>query len=78
MLNSAQQPNLTAYPFTYVFIYQKFTILISHDQLPSGLVVQLVEQRWSVLEVVGSNPTGIIDFFSFSVWAHFLSWANAP
>ena len=38
MLNSAQQPNLTGYPFTYVFNCRKITILISHDQLPSGLV----------------------------------------
>ena len=25
----------------------------------------------------GSNPTRVRDFFSFSVWAHFLSRANA-
>ena len=55
----------------------QFTILNSYDQLPSGLVAQLVEQRWSVPEVVDSNPTGVRDFFSFSVWAHFLSRANA-
>ena len=26
---------------------------------------------------MGSNPTGVRDFFSFSVWAHFLSRAIA-
>ena len=50
----------------------QITILISHEQLPSGLIAQLVEQWWSVPEVVGSNPSGVRDFFSFSVWAHFL------
>ena len=38
---------------------------------------QLVEQRGSVTEVVGSNHTGVRNFFSFSVRAHFLSRANA-
>ena len=28
-------------------------------------------------EFVGSNPTRVRDFFSFSVWAHFLSRADA-
>ena len=37
-------------------------ILISHDQLPSGLVAQMVEQRWSVLEIVGSNPIRVGPF----------------
>ena len=31
----------------------------TRDQLPSTLVAQLVEQQWSVLEVVGWNPTGV-------------------
>ena len=31
--------------------------LISHDQLQSGFVPQLAEQRWSIPEVVGSSPT---------------------
>ena len=68
MLNSAQRPNLTGYPFIYVSICRKFTILISHNQLPSGLVAQLVhlEQRWASLEVVGLNPTaGSESFFLF-------------
>ena len=26
---------------------------------------------------MGSNPTEVRDFFSFSVWVHFLSWAIA-
>ena len=30
-----------------------------------------------VSEVVDLNPTGVRDFFSFSVWVHFLSRANA-
>ena len=55
----------------------QITILITHDQLSSGLVAQLVEQRWSVPEVVGLNPTEVGDFSSLSVWAHFLSRANA-
>ena len=56
----------------------QITILIFHDQLPSGPVAQLVEQRWSVLEVVGSNPTrGVRDLFPFSLWDYFLSSANA-
>ena len=58
-----------------VFLF--FTILISRDQLPSGLVAQLVEQRLSVPEVVGSNPTGVRDVFSFFMWASFLSRAIA-
>ena len=45
MLNSAQRPNLTGYPFDFRIHLPQFTILISHDQLPSGLVAQLVEQR---------------------------------
>ena len=32
-----------------------------------------VEQRWSVPEDVGLNPIGVREFFSFSVWGHFLS-----
>ena len=36
---------------------------MEHDQLPSGLVAQLVEQRWSAPEVVGSIPTEIRVFF---------------
>ena len=48
-----------------------------HDQLPSGLVAQLVEQRLSVPEVVDSSATGVREFFSFFLWAHFLSKANA-
>ena len=35
-------------------------------------VTQLVEQR-----VICSNPTGVRDPLSFSVWAHFISRANA-
>ena len=53
----------------------QITILISQDQLPSGLVAQLVEQWWSVPEVMSSNPTRVRGFFSFSMWAHFLSRA---
>ena len=34
MLNSAQWPNLTGYPLSYMLIYRKFTISISHDQAP--------------------------------------------
>ena len=30
---------------------------------PSGLVVQLVEERFFAAEVVGSNPTGVKDIF---------------
>ena len=52
------------------------TKLITHDQLPSGLEAHLLRQQWSVPEVVGSNPTGVRDFFSFLVWAHFLSRAS--
>ena len=48
-------------------ICRKFTILVLHDQLPSGLVAQLVEQRWPVPEVVGSNPTGVRNFLFFRV-----------
>ena len=48
MLYSAQRPNLTGYPSTFVFICRNITIfklIIPHDHLPSGLVAQLVEQR---------------------------------
>ena len=34
-------------------------------------------QARSAPKVVGSNPTGVRNFFSFSVWAHFLSRAIA-
>ena len=67
---------LVCYRVYYSQLAAKITILISHDRLPSGLVAQLVEQRWSVPVVVGSNPTGVRDFFSFSVLAHFLFRAN--
>ena len=33
-----------------------------HEQLPSDLVAQSVEQRWSVPKVVGLNPTGAREF----------------
>ena len=62
MLNSAQRPNLTGYPPHSRVHLPQITILITHDQLPSGLVAQLVEQWWSVPEVVGSNLTGVRDF----------------
>ena len=42
---TGQQP-IIGYPFNYVFICRKI-----HDQLPPGLVAQLVEQRRSVLFV---------------------------
>ena len=45
----------------------QITILISHDQLPSGLVAQLVEQQRSVPEVLGLNPTRVRVFFSLSL-----------
>ena len=48
-------------------------VVISHEQLPRGLLVQLVEQRRFVPEVVGSNPTWVRDLFSLSAWRHFLS-----
>ena len=53
---SAKRPSLTGYPLTHVLISHKLPPLIVHDQLPSGIVAQLVEQRWSVPEVVGSSP----------------------
>ena len=57
---------------------RQINILISHDQLPSGLVAQLVEQLWSVPVVVGLNPIGVRDLFSFPVsWAYFLLRAIA-
>ena len=39
-------------------------LLISHDQLTSGLVAQFVEQRWSIPGDVGSNIAGV-RFFLF-------------
>ena len=35
------------------------------------------EKRWSIAEVRESDPTRVRDFFSFSMWAHFLSRAIA-
>ena len=64
MLNSAQRPSLTGYPLSYVHLLL-FISLNSHDQLASGLVAQLVEQRWFVPEIVGSNPAGVRDFLLF-------------
>ena len=55
--------------------FPQITIFITHDQLPSDLVVQLVEQQWSVPEIEVLNPTKVTDFFSLSVWAHFFSRA---
>ena len=46
-------------------------------QISSGLVALLIHQRRSVLEVLDSNPTGVRDFFSFSVQDDFLSRAIA-
>ena len=43
----------------------QITILLSHDQLLSGFVAQLVEQRSFVPVVEGSNPIGVGDFFLF-------------
>ena len=43
----------------------QITILISHDQLPSGLVVQLVEQRWFVPRSWVWIPPESEIFFSF-------------
>ena len=45
-----------------VSLSAQITILISHDQLQSGLVAELVEQRCSVPEVAGSSPTRVGDF----------------
>ena len=36
-----------------------------HLNFPRPLAARLVEQRWSVEEVVGSNFIGVRDFFSF-------------
>ena len=47
------------------FLLPQITILLSHDQLLSGFVAQLVEQRSFVPVVEGSNPIGVGDFFLF-------------
>ena len=41
------------------------SILITHSQLPSGLVAHLAEQWWSIPEDVGLSPTGIRDFLIY-------------
>ena len=42
----------------YLHIHSRaINIFISHDLLPSDLLAQSVEQRWSNSKVVGSNPT---------------------
>ena len=71
ILNSAERPNLTGY-LSLTSSVAAITILISHNQLPSGLVAQLLEQRWSVPEVVGSNPAGLETFSLSPRWPIFL------
>ena len=44
---------------------------------PCSSVGAATVMTWSVSEVVGSNHTGVTDFFSFSVWSQFLSWVIA-
>ena len=45
-------------PHGYLHIHcRAINIFISHDLLPSDLVAQSVEQRWSNPKVVGSIPT---------------------
>ena len=53
-----------------------------HIVLKPPLLSSPKENCWfcffsTVQEVVSSNPTCVRDFFSFSVWAHFLSRAIA-
>ena len=48
------QRNLSLYLHIHC---RAINIFISHDLLPSDLVAQSVEQWWSNLKVVGSNPT---------------------
>ena len=63
MLNSAERPNLK------YWLLNSLTCSFAanyHLNFPSGL--KLAAQL-----VVGSNPTGVRDFFSFYVWAYFIS-----
>ena len=54
---------------SYVFICRLLpSFKITRSQLPSGLVAQLVEQRWSVPKAQWCQ-----NFHSFTVWAYFLS-----
>ena len=48
------QRNLSLYLHIHC---RAINIFISHDLLPSDLVAQSVEQRWSNPKVVGSIPT---------------------
>ena len=48
------QRNLSLYLHIHC---RAINIFISHNLLPSDLVAQSVEQRWSNSKVVGSNPT---------------------
>ena len=50
---------------------QNYGVVNTESELAMNLATFVVP------EVVGSNPTGVRDFFSFSVWAHFLSRAIA-
>ena len=60
-----EQPHLTDYPL-HLHVYH---LNISRP----GLVAQLVDQWRSVLDVVGSNPARVGDYFLFFMWTHFLS-----
>ena len=54
---------------SYVFICRLLpSFKITRSQLPSSLVAQLVEQRWSVPKAQRCQ-----NFHSFTVWAYFLS-----
>ena len=58
----------------FISTLPRITTVITHDLLPSGLVAQSVEQRWSKPGVVGSNPTEVEEFFlTLCGLPHFLS-----
>ena len=49
--------------FTWVFIWTHFI-----DQLPVGLLAQLVERCIGIAEVMGSNPVRAWNFFSGPIY----------
>ena len=51
-------------------LYKSYRQISTHTQRETN-------RQTDRTEVIGYNPTGVRDFFSFSVWAYYLSRANA-
>ena len=65
----------TGYPFIYAFICCKFTIFISHDQLPSG---DLFRRSWVRIRpgsgIFALSPCGPTSLLGFSLRRYYLGY----